>query len=605
MNTRSTFHFLRFALGLVLLYSLVLGDVSPASAALQCYVKTDATGANNGSSWSDAYESLQSALGGSPCTVVWVASGTYKPTGGSSTDRAISFVLKNGVAIYGGFAGGETLLSQRNPAANPTILSGEIGAAGNSDNSYHVVVGSGTNSTAVLDGFTITGGNADGTGDDNSGLGGGMYSSESSPRIKNVTFSSNLAQRGGGMWNTHSSPILVDVAFSGNQANWVDSGNGGGMGNYWQSSPSLTNVTFYGNWADGQGGGMSNETSSSPTLTNVTFSGNFANAGGGMANLYSSSPRLMNVTFSGNGAGWGNGMDNLQSSPIITNSILFDYPEGAEIYNAEGSSPTVSYSIIQGGYVGTGNLNVDPLLRPLQNNGGFTQTQALASNSPAIDKGTNAGCPAKDQRGITRPQGPRCDMGAYEYSPGKLTLSSTGAQDGWILESTETSGVGGTMNAIQPTFAVGDDNLDRQGLSILSFNTAGLPDNAVIKSVTLKIRGAGVVGTDPFTTHGNILVDVRKGAFSGNAALQLQDFQALASRNGVLTMKNNPVGGWYSGAMGAANFAYINKTGLTQFRLRFAEDDNDDRASDYLKFHSGDCATAAYRPKLIVTYITP
>ena len=129
MNTRPTFRFLRLTLGVFLLCTMTLGVVRPAYAdALRCYVKADAAGSNTGGSWENAYTDLQSALGASPCTEVWVAGGTYVPTTG--TDRAISFVLKTGVAIYGGFAGGETLLSQRNLVANPTILSGDIGVAG-------------------------------------------------------------------------------------------------------------------------------------------------------------------------------------------------------------------------------------------------------------------------------------------------------------------------------------------------------------------------------------------------------------------------------------------------------------------------------------------
>ncbi|MFZ4572631.1 MAG: IPT/TIG domain-containing protein, partial [Bacteroidales bacterium] len=102
------------------------------------YVNASATGANNGSSWTDAYTSLQTAITSAfSSQQIWVAAGTYKPT--ATTDRTISFVMKEGVAIYGGFAGTETLLTDRAPSVNVTILSGEIGAAGTSDNSYHVV----------------------------------------------------------------------------------------------------------------------------------------------------------------------------------------------------------------------------------------------------------------------------------------------------------------------------------------------------------------------------------------------------------------------------------------------------------------------------------
>ena len=89
-----------------------MSSMSPSSAnpANICYVKSDASGKNDGSSWENAFTDLQSALGSSDCPEIWVATGTYKPTSG--TDRTASFVLKNGVAIYGGFAGTETDMSR-------------------------------------------------------------------------------------------------------------------------------------------------------------------------------------------------------------------------------------------------------------------------------------------------------------------------------------------------------------------------------------------------------------------------------------------------------------------------------------------------------------
>jgi hypothetical protein len=161
------------------------------------------------------------------------------------------------------------------------------------------------------------------------------------------------------------------------------------------------------------------------------------------------------------------------------------------------------------------------------------------------------------------------------------------------------------MSAAGKALAAGDEAQDKQYRSILSFNTSGLPDTAVITAVTLRLRTASVDGTDPFTTHGNLLVDVRKGSFSGNPALQPEDFQAPAGKNAVMTILNNPVSGWYSRSMAAAYFAHINKAGLTQFRLRFVLDDNDDLGADSLKFYSGDALAASIRPQLIIKYYMP
>jgi hypothetical protein len=100
-------------------------------------------------------------------------------------------------------------------------------------------------------------------------------------------------------------------------------------------------------------------------------------------------------------------------------------------------------------------------------------------------------------------------------------------------------------------------------------------------------------------------VDVRNGSFMNNPLLQVGDFQAAASKLAVMSIPNTPVSGLYSKAMPATGFPYINKTGTTQFRLRFAKDDNDDRAADYMTFHSGNSLTASYRPVLVISYYVP
>jgi hypothetical protein len=146
--------------------------------------------------------------------------------------------LKNGVAIYGGFAGTETALSQRNLKINATILSGDIDKDNTiTNNAYHVTTASATNSTAVIDGFTITGGNA-------SDNGGGMLNNSGSPIISNCTFSGNRAALGGGLYNNTASPTITNCIFSGNAA----TDRGGAMCNGF-SSLSLINCTISGNAA--------------------------------------------------------------------------------------------------------------------------------------------------------------------------------------------------------------------------------------------------------------------------------------------------------------------------------------------------------------------
>jgi len=167
-----------------------------AAVATTRYVDAAAGGANDGTSWANAYTDLQSALGAAVNgDQVWVAAGIYTP-GAARTD---SFLLESGVAIYGGFAGGETSTAQRDIAANPSVLSGDIPLSGVvSNNSYHVVQGGSVGPSARLDGFTIRDGYADGAAPATTSMGGGLYLTTGSPTLANLVFSTNFAGTSGG-----------------------------------------------------------------------------------------------------------------------------------------------------------------------------------------------------------------------------------------------------------------------------------------------------------------------------------------------------------------------------------------------------------------------
>ena len=193
--------------------------------------------------------------------------------------------------------------------------------------------------------------------------------------------------------------------------------------------------------------------------------------------------------------------------------------------------------------------------------------------------------------------------------PASTDFRSTGASDGWVLESKENSNVGGTKNSAAAVFKLGDDAQNRQFRSILHFPTYYLPDNAVITQVILMIKKQDVVGTDPFTTHQNILIDIRKGYFSNFnifsfGSLQLTDFQAPADAYSVGTIQNNPVSGWYWSTLDSRAFPYINLTDITQIRLGFQLDDNNDRGEDYVRFFSGNDPDQKDRPHLLIEYYT-
>ena len=293
------------------------------------YVDQAATATlQDGSTWEQAFTDLQAALAAARVgDQVWVAAGVYTP--GPSGNRLATFLLKNGIALYGGFAGMESSLEDRNWEVNSTILSGDIdgndvtlgGIVSDPDNivgenAYRVVSAVNINETAALDGLIITGGDNEQAADP-AQWGGGFYGENSALAIRNLRFQGNSAAAGGGMFLNGGVPIVLDgVEFINNTATI----NGGGLHTLNGSSPSLSNVTFSGNSADnGNGGGMVNWNASSPSLSNVTFSGNSACNGGGMYNNDSANPSLTNVTFSGNSAYWGGGMSNDSSSPTLTN----------------------------------------------------------------------------------------------------------------------------------------------------------------------------------------------------------------------------------------------------------------------------------------------
>ena len=206
---------------------------------------------------------------------------------------------------------------------------------------------------------------------------------------------------------------MTDVAFVDNYA-----GNfGGGLCNSQDSNSILTNATFQNNYAVLQGGGMLNY-SSNPTLTNITFSGNSSSLGGGIYNSEDSNPVLTNVSLIDNSAQQlGGGIYNSNSNPSLFNVLIWgNSPDGIA-----GSLAVVTYSDIQGGYPGFGNIDADPLLGEFGRNGGFTLTYSLLPGSPIIDAGHPGVCPEFDQRGALRPMDGNgdgisiCDMGSFEH----------------------------------------------------------------------------------------------------------------------------------------------------------------------------------------------
>ena len=445
----------------LILISVIL---CPITQGKIIYVDDDATGANDGSSFENAYTFLQEALASAKTAKkpveIHVARGTYKPSEGLAAIpefdwRTTTFQLINDVMLKGGYAGiGGADPNERDLQVYETILSGDLNGddglnlAGNSENCYHVVTGSGTDNTAVLDGFVITASNANtGTFPDPRCIGGGMYNSTGSPKISNCSFRNNSAFSGGaGMYNgDDSNPLLETCSFIEN----VTNEDGAGMMNFMGSNPVLTDCDFIGNRAEDHAGGMLNVAESNPILDRCTFIANSAGAesqghdGGGMFND-EGSPRLTNCLFISNAAGRNGGaMHNRgKSNPIILNCTFSENQAGSEgdgIHNqnadttltncilwANGSDQihgdaNVSYSNVQGGFESEGNIDADPLFANADNGDYHLKSQAGRWDpnsqswvqddltSPCID----AGDPNSDWSGEIWPHGERINMGAY------------------------------------------------------------------------------------------------------------------------------------------------------------------------------------------------
>jgi predicted outer membrane repeat protein len=423
------------------------------------YVTTSGSDASAGTSWGTAFATLQHALSvASAGSQIWVAAGTYKPT--TTSDRSLSFQLKSGVAVFGGFAGTETSLSERNVQTHVTILSGDIDGGGTlANNSYHVVVGN-TFATAVLDGFTITGGKADGgqegggiycssgypilsnlviTGNYSSDQGGGMYSILGSPTLRNVTFTANSsANRGGGFFAERGNPTFINCSFIHNSS--LQGGAiSGGDGTYPNtSSIKLTHTVFKNNSATNYGGAVDMQYGSA-AFNNVLFYQDTANSGGAVS-VTSGSSIFSNVTFNENGAtgtyapnGEGGGGIYLWLSSAVLKNVILWGNSGSPLFNGEvlssmSSTVTLYHSLVQDSTNSTGGFGVLDLHGGVDVDSGGnvykdplfvspgTADLRLSAGSPAIDAGIKTVVSSiADLNGNPRIVGSAVDKGAFEY----------------------------------------------------------------------------------------------------------------------------------------------------------------------------------------------
>lgn len=378
MNQKQNF-VLRLTVAFFVLIALLVAPRQAVQAvSVRYYVRGNGgNDANSGTSWAQAYKNVQKALAMAISgDEVWVAQGVYYPDNGGSypvDSRDALFNIPNGVKVYGGFAGTETALTQRNISTNVTILSGDvdnndINTDGNfiaettgdlvGANAYHVVLVSGTNSATVLDGFTITAGQANAATAPNLN-GGGLYQFGGSTTLSNLTFQGNAASVGAGMYTYDSTPTLTNIRFINNFA--VDYGGG-----WWNFGTGMLNgAEFRGNGAGIAGGGMmvfGTVTHVGPTLQNATFINNQAPTGGGMAND-SSNVSLSNSTFDANiASSRGGGFSSQGASTPSLSSVVFKNNNamiGGGIYTSTGSNPSLTFVdfLTNQGDFGGGMLN--------------------------------------------------------------------------------------------------------------------------------------------------------------------------------------------------------------------------------------------------------
>ncbi|MFD1629407.1 leucine-rich repeat protein [Pseudopedobacter beijingensis] len=415
---------------------------------------------------------------------IYVATGTYKPLyradnldGSNPQDRDNAFVMVKNVQIFGGFAGNETTLEERNYATNPTILSGDIdGTNGLSANDvYHVMVSVGNVGSALLDGFTVSGGYIT-SADGNTG----------------ITVNGSLVryERGSGLSLTASSPQIRNVLFTGHRT---------------------------------YAGVVSHSTGSNATFVNTLFTGNTSQYGAVYNNV--SSPVFINSTFSGNtgtdNANNGVAMRNITSHPKFYNTIVWGNQNANgstnNIFNSGGGNPTsipeYYHSLVQG-ITTTDNGNLNGSTNPLFTdavNGDFS----LQTGSTAITKGNNSyfsglTIDAKDLAGNPRvynhANNGTIDMGAYEYQellPQSITFNalqgrSVGDAD-FDLTATASSNLPVTYTSSNPSVAVVIGNtvsIKNSGNTNIIASQSGNGDYAAATAVSQVLQ---ITGTLPVT----------------------------------------------------------------------------------------------------------
>ncbi|MFN0244561.1 MAG: right-handed parallel beta-helix repeat-containing protein [Planctomycetota bacterium] len=386
---------------------------STTASASVYYVRASASGSNNGSNWANAFTSPSSALlAAQSGDQIWVAAGTYEPARPGGL-RSASFALKTGVSIYGGFAGTEWALSQRDITAHPTILSGDLNGddsaarfdwTNHGENSYHVVTASNVGASARIDGFVITGGYADAVAptDPHDGAGGGVVATGSSPTCVHLRIEDNYARNGGGVADAN----LKSSTVTQNQAQF-----GGGLH---ASVIRLEACRIFGNRATTEGSAVKLAFGNGSLIVNCLV---YGNTGPGTAILGEYvGAHVIHCTvaynLATNATCAGVADFGLSSGIIVRNSILWgNRGASGSLMDQQIGGSSSDWSAIEG-FVQPNALhigNADPRFRDARGADDVIGTSdddyTLVLTSPCIDSGNNVYVPlgiAADASGLPR-----------------------------------------------------------------------------------------------------------------------------------------------------------------------------------------------------------
>ncbi len=478
-------------------------------------------GTGGGTSWADANGDIQSALNAPYTHEVWVAGGTYKPNRSAEDplkvtpgDRKNAFVIRKDVKLYGGFAGTETTLAERNLGltANRSVLSGDLDNSNSltDGDASHVVIGTGDIGTATLDGFTITGGNANAAGN---------------AIFVNENYVDQL--NGGGFYNQSNLSLLKNVIVRGNSAAQY----GGGIYNNTTANTAfvITNSVLSGNTSVLYGGGIYN-LSSSLTIINTVVSGNQAVLGGGLCNS-ASSPKIVNTTITANkstnsGAGGAifNFGDAASSSPVIQNTIIWGNSGGV----FQGS-PVFTHSLVQGSMSATdGNIpDNDPQFVAGISFGTAPNSAGdfrIAACSPLVDKGSNTflGGILTDLNGNNRFFNTTTDIGAYEnQGEGSVTVRYVKPLASGTGDGTSWANASGDLQAmiqapcVQQVWMAGGVYKPVRRADVPETVTPGDRNNAFVIRKNVKIYG-GFVGTESALSERNLTISANLTVLNGD-----------------------------------------------------------------------------------------